>query len=291
MQLEYDRKTKIKYFSKVKIRSLRLQRNSSLGFFFLLSAFGTNPEWELAHPQGAEIPEESQLPPGSQPKILLCASPREEHQVEDITTFQGIVSCLAHLICHSIALWAWARHSTRSHLTMVMTGRCLSFWVTDFQGIICYFTPENYDNITQAVLNAPFPHQIHHFSGGLGHQVLFWFKMYTGEMKMSWVYYLCTHLLLTKRINCTWKSMQSSVAFKQAAELNRGPIKADNPWLNQTHGQGHPKWAACEMHPSKSHTELWVLCTPQTWLWHQKEMFSLEMGSPEECEKQVLLSW
>lgn len=63
---------------------------------------------------------------------------------------------------------------------------------------------------------------------------------------MSRVNYLCTHLSLTKRINCTWKSMQSSVAFKQATELNTGTIKADNPWLNQTRGQGHPQQAACE---------------------------------------------
>lgn len=58
---------------------------------------------------------------------------------------------------------------------------------------------------------------------------------------MSRVYYLCTHLWLTERINCTWKSMQSSVAFNQTTELNTGPIKADNPLLNQTHCQGHPK--------------------------------------------------
>lgn len=35
--------------------------------------------------------------------------------------------------------------------------------------------------------------------------------------------------------------MQSSVAFNQAPELNTGPIKADNPLLDQTQGQGHPK--------------------------------------------------
>lgn len=82
---------------------------------------------------------------------------------------------------------------------------------------------------------------------------------------MSAVHYLCTLLCLTKPINCTWKSMQSSVAFNQATELNTGPIKAANPSLDQTHGQGHPQEAACEMDQSKSHTRLWALCCT-SWL-------------------------
>lgn len=56
---------------------------------------------------------------------------------------------------------------------------------------------------------------------------------------MSKVYYPCTHLSLTKCINCTWKSMQGSVAFDHATELNTVPIKSDNPLLRQTHSQGH----------------------------------------------------
>lgn len=58
---------------------------------------------------------------------------------------------------------------------------------------------------------------------------------------MSRLYYLCTHLSLTKCINCTWKSMQSSVVFNKVTELNTGPIKSDNPLLNQMHCQGHQK--------------------------------------------------
>lgn len=52
---------------------------------------------------------------------------------------------------------------------------------------------------------------------------------------MSRVHYLCMYLSLTKCINCTWKSMQSSVAFNQVTVLNAGSIKSDNPLLNQKH--------------------------------------------------------
>jgi len=65
--------------------------------------------------------------------------------------------------------------------------------------------------------------------------------MYTGEIEMSRVYYLCTHLSLIECINYTWKTMQSSVAFNQVTGLNTGPLKSDNALLNQTHCQGHQK--------------------------------------------------
>lgn len=74
--------------------------------------------------------------------------------------------------------------------------------------------------------------------------------MHTREIEMDRVYYLWKHLLLTKCINCTWKSMQSIVAFKQDTELNTRPIKSDNLSLNHTHCQGHHKYAACEMYQS-----------------------------------------
>lgn len=108
-------------------------------------------------------PLQSQLPPGFPYKqqMLLSASPTRVTSwrssrvktLQHSTTFQGIVSCLTHLICHSIALWVWVRHRTRipfNHGVGVKVSELLSH--SDFQGVICYFTPENYDNITKQFL-------------------------------------------------------------------------------------------------------------------------------------------
>lgn len=161
IKLEYVRKTKIKYFSKVnyKISETSTKFQLVLGFFCSIwnkprvrdgtASRSSNP---IAEPALSRI--------SIQPlNAVICQSYKghvlEEHQ----TTFQGIVSCLIHLICHSIALWVWVRHSSRkpfNHGVDLKVSKLLSH--SDFQGIICYFTPENYDNIMQAVLNATFPH-------------------------------------------------------------------------------------------------------------------------------------
>lgn len=124
-------KPKLNISAKLIIRSLRFQRNSSLVlvfFFFSLYLEQTQSErWHILKELKSRISIQAV-------NAVICQSYKghvlKEQQSEDITTFQGIVSCLTHLICHSIALWVWADTEQGRHLSMVLMRRCLSFWVT-----------------------------------------------------------------------------------------------------------------------------------------------------------------
>lgn len=118
IQLEYVRETKIKCFSKVNYKISEISKKFQLGFFY--SCIWNKPRvrdgrsWRSWNPSAEPAPSRRSV---QAENAVFCQPYKghvlEEQQSEDITTFQGFVSCLAHLICYSITPWVWVRLSTR----------------------------------------------------------------------------------------------------------------------------------------------------------------------------------